>query len=351
MPGRIDTLTIDSAALAANPLGDPARRHVPVWLPPSYDDDAAGASGGGAGRRFPVIYWLAGFTSTGASLFQDNPWQPGLGRRLDDLVSSGAMGEVIVVAPDCFTRFGGSQYLDSPASGLYETHLCRELVPEVDRRYRTQATRDSRGIGGKSSGGFGALVLAMRNPDLFAAVASHAGDAYFELSVLGLIPATVRALRRHGGVQPFLRQFEDKASKRAEDIETMSMLALCAAYAPDPALPDGFALPFDPDTGEIVEATWRRFKAWDPVEMVNEHGAALRRMRLVYLDAGTRDEWALDLGARILAQRLRRLDVAVDHQEFDDGHRNTSYRYVVSLPKMAAALGAVPGMAAARAPS
>src|SRR3569623_1225308 len=224
MPGRTDSFSIDSAALAGNPLGDPARRPVPVWLPPSYDH--------APGRRYPVVYWLSGFASTGASFFQGTPWSPALADRLDRLVAAGRMGEVIVVAPDCFTRFGGSQYIDSPATGRYETHLCHELIPPIDARYRTAASRAGRAVGGKSSGGFGALVLAMRHPALYAAIASHAD--------------------------------------------------------------------------------------------------ALRGMRRVFLDAGTRDEWALDVGARVMAARMRALGVPVEHEEFDDGHMTTSYRYEVS---------------------
>lgn len=332
MPGRIETLSIDSAALTGNPLGDPARRTIPVWLPPSYDSAPQ--------RRYPVVYWLAGFTGTGPTLFQGTPWQPSLGQRLDRLADSGAMGEVIVVAPDCFNRYGGSQYLDSPATGRYQTHLCDEVVPNIDQRFRTTGTRAGRGIGGKSSGGYGALMLGMRRPDLFAAIASHAGDGYFELSILHDIPKVVRALRRHGGIAGFLRAFDAAASHRSDDITTMMMLAMGAAYAPDPAQPLGFALPFNLETGELDDGVWRRFKACDPVELVPTHAEALRSMALIYLDAGTRDEWALDLAARILAARIRTLGIAVEHQEFDDGHMNTSYRYDVSLPLMAAALGA-----------
>ncbi|MBC8131983.1 MAG: esterase [Deltaproteobacteria bacterium] len=335
MTARIENLVIDSAVLAGNPLGDPARRAPPVWLPPSYDSSPS--------RRFPVIYWLAGFTSTGASLFQGTPWQPPLGERLNRLMTSGQMGEAIVVAPDCFTRFGGSQYLDSPATGLYETHVCQELIPAVDAKFRTIRHANARGIGGKSSGGFGALVLAMRHPDLFCAVASHAGDAYFEVSVLRDIPTAARTLRRHHGISGFLRHFDAAVTKKSDDISTMMMLAMSAAYAPSPGAPDGFLLPFDPDTGELVMQVWRRFKAWDPAELLASHADALRGMRLVYLDAGTRDEWGLDLAARLMATRMRRLGITVDHQEFDDGHMNTAYRYDVSLPKMASALAPATG--------
>jgi S-formylglutathione hydrolase FrmB len=330
--GTLRIETIDSDVLRDNPLRDPPRRRVAIWLPPSY--------AGSPERRYPVIYWLAGYTGTGEMMFQSTPWQPGLGERLDRLVGQGSMGEAIVVAPDGFTRLGGSQYLDSPSSGAYETHLTTEVVPAIDRRFRTLATRAARGIGGKSSGGFGALVLAMRHPALFSAVACHSGDAYFELSVLPDVAKTVRTLRKHGGVDGFLRYFEATEAKRPDDITTIMLLALGACYSPDPAQPRGIALPFDLETGEIDWAVWRRWKAWDPVEMVAAHADALRALTLLFIDAGSRDEWGLDLGARILARRLSALGVVFEHQEFDDGHRGINYRYDVSLPRIAAALGA-----------
>jgi S-formylglutathione hydrolase FrmB len=335
MPGTIVFHAVESRALAANTLGDPATRRAAVWLPPSYAASPA--------RRYPVVYWLAGYAGTGETLFQDAPWRPGLGQRLDRLVDEAGMGEVIVVAPDGFTRWGGSQYLDSPVNGGHETHLVRELVPAIDARFRTVATREARAIGGTSSGGFGALVLAMRAPDVFGAVASHAGDMYFELSILKDIPAAARTLRRHAGIDGFLRHFERAEVKRPDDFTTIMMLALAAAYSPDATRPRGVALPFDLVTGELDRDVWRRWKAWDPVELVAEHAEALRRLKLIYLDAGTRDEHALDLGARLFAARLRALGIPCQHEEFDDGHRGTSYRFDVSLPRLATALGAEPG--------
>ena len=326
---------VDSRVLAGNALGDPTTRRIAVWLPPSY--------GAAPARRYPVIYWLSGYAGTGEMLFSGTPWQPGLGDRLDRLVASGEMGEAIVVAPDGFTRWGGAQYLDSPAIGNYETHVVRELIPAIDGRYRTVAARDARAIGGKSSGGFGALVLAMRNPELFSAVASHAGDMYFELCALPDLPVAVRTLNRHGGIAGFLRQFDAKARKDGADFTTIMVLAQAGAYSPDPGRAHGVALPFDLETGEIDWTVWRRWKSWDPVEMVATHGEALRRMKLIFVDAGTRDEHNLDIGARIFVRRLHALGIACEHQEFDDGHRGTAYRYDVSLPKLAAAIGAIVG--------
>jgi S-formylglutathione hydrolase FrmB len=323
--------TVESRALVGNPLGDPTSRRVAVWLPPSYARDRD--------RRYPVIYWLAGYAATGEMLFSGNRWQLGLGDRLDRLVGSGAMGEAIVAAPDAFSRWGGAQYLDSPAIGNYETHVIDEVVAAVDARFRTVPAREARAIGGKSSGGFGALVLAMRHPDRFTAVASHAGDMAFEWSVLPDLPVAARTLRRHGGVESFLARFEARENKSRDELTTMMVLAQAGAYSPDGERPARIALPFDVDTAEIDWEVWRRWKAWDPVELVTRHADALRGMRLIFVDAGTRDEHHLDLGARIFARRLRALGVACEHEEFDDGHRGTAYRYDVSLPKLAAAIG------------
>jgi S-formylglutathione hydrolase FrmB len=330
--GTVIVETVESPALVGNPLGDASTRRVAIWLPPSYATAPA--------RRYPVIYWLAGYGGTGEMLFADSPWQPGLGARLDRLVGEGLMGETIVVAPDGFTRWGGGQYVDSSALGDYETYLTRDVLPAIDARFRTRPSRDARAIGGKSSGGFGALTLAMRNPDLFSAVASHAGDMYFELSVIPDLAVAARTLRRHGGIGGFLTQFDAQPVKDGASFTTMMVLAYAGAYSPDRDRPYGVALPFDIETGEIDWAVWRRWKAWDPVDMAATHAEALRQMRLIFVDAGTRDEHNLDLGARIFARRLRGLGITCEHEEFDGGHRGTAYRYDVSLPKLAAVIGA-----------
>lgn len=121
--GRVQVVEFESAVLKGNPLGDPHVRRIPVWTPPSYDAEPA--------RRYPVLYVLTGFTGRGRMLLNDNLWSPSLDDRLDALVAAGRCGEMIVVMPDCATRFGGSQYVDSAATGRYGEHLVAELVPWV----------------------------------------------------------------------------------------------------------------------------------------------------------------------------------------------------------------------------
>jgi enterochelin esterase family protein len=329
--GRVTLERFESQALRGNAAGDPHVRTVPVYLPPSYDREP--------GRRYPVCYVLTGFTGRGRMLLNDNPWSPSLDDRMNGLVASKRCGEMILVMPDCFTKFGGSQYLDSTATGRYMEHVVRELVPHVDRTYRTLAAPGHRGVVGKSSGGYGALVLAMKNPDVFGAVASHSGDMYFEYCYRPDIPRFIRLVQDAGGLEPWFREFEVAVQKEKDHFHVLNILGMAAAYSPNPATPPfGFDLPCDLESGVFREDVWARWLAHDPLVLLERHADALRGMRLVYLDCGTKDEWHLHLGARMFARRLAELGIAHEHQEFRDGHMNVSYRYDTSLPMLAKSL-------------
>ena len=172
MPGTIITETITSHVLRDNPLGDPYVRQIPVYLPPDY--------GGSNLTRFPAVYLLAGFTGRGSFMTNDTAFDEPIQERLDRLIATGQIEPMIVVLPDGFTRYGGSQYLNSSATGRYEDHLLTEIIPHIDRAFRTRPEAAYRAIGGKSSGGFGALVHGMRHPGIFGAIACHSGDMSFE---------------------------------------------------------------------------------------------------------------------------------------------------------------------------
>ncbi len=236
--GRVVIETFESEALRGNRAGDPATRKVPVYLPPSYDAEPA--------RRYPVVFVLTGFMGRGRMLLNDGPWSPALNDRMDALIAAGRAGETILVMPDCFTRYGGSQYLNSSATGRYEDHVIEELVPWADRTFRTRAAREHRGVAGKSSGGYGALVLGMRHPDVFGAVACHSGDLYFDYCYRGDVPAFCTAIQRAGGVGPWLEAFERKLQKKHDDFTVLNVLGMAASYSPNPATPPfGVDLPCD----------------------------------------------------------------------------------------------------------
>lgn len=321
--GHVVVLTLQSRVLRRNAAGDPHVRELAVYLPPGYDATP---------ERYPVLVALAGFLGTGRTMLNVSAWGETLPERLDRLQRRGVIGPMIVAMPDCFTRYGGSQYLDSSATGRYASHLVDEIVPLLDARLRTLPGPRHRGIFGKSSGGYGALLHAMSRPDVFGAVACHSGDMAFEYCYLPDFPKLLQQIQRHGGVQGFLRAFDRAPHKTGEQIAALNILAMAACYSPHRRRPLGIGLPMDPETGAIDARVWERWLEHDPVRMVPRFAANLRRLRLVYLDCGGRDEYNLLWGARQVAAKLRRARVRCVYEEFDGGHRDIAYRLDRSLP-------------------
>lgn len=319
-------LSVSSDALAGNPLDDPVQRDLYLVAPDGIPDEPA-----------PVIWYLPGYGGVGGALLSHDPWQEGLEERLTRLYAEGSIEPLWVALPDAFTRLGGCQYLSSPAVGDYEGYLLDECRAAVTARL--PVTRHA--IAGKSSGGFGALVHAMRRPDLFEAVACHSGDLGFEMSVFPEIPRLMNAIRDHGSVEALLDAHARAAHKRGGRwFGPLMVLALAAVYSPDPSAPLGIGLPFDLERGELLPEVLDRWRAWDPVRMVErvEYLEALRGMRLVFVDCGRRDEYFLHWGARAFCKKMG--DAGVDHvfDLFDGGHRGTGFRLDVSLPRLSAAL-------------
>ncbi|HEY8428625.1 MAG TPA: alpha/beta hydrolase-fold protein [Sandaracinaceae bacterium] len=321
--GRIELPLFESGLLAGNVLGDPSEREVLVYLPPSYDGR----------RRFPLVMVLPPYAAGHRSLVNYKLWEPNFFERYEALLARGEAKEAIVVAPDCMTRWGGSQFLDSAATAPYQRYLVEEVLPFVDARYRTIPKREARAVVGRSSGGFGALRLGIDRPDAFAAYASHAGDAAFEVSIRPSFTSVAITLERAGGVQRFLERFAQLGPSSGGDFEAIMTIATAAAYAPEPEAPlPHAALPFDPRTALPIDDVWQRWLAHDPVVRLDRDPDALRSAALVFLDAGDRDEHGLQFGARLLADRLRARGAKVIHEEFPGGHRGTAYRYERSLP-------------------
>ncbi len=315
--GTVRALRHKSSVLKGNPLGDSHIRDLFIYLPPGYED---------SGDDYPTVHCLTGFTGRGKMLLNDNAFTPNLAERMDRLIAASTIRPMIVVMPDCFTYYGGSQYINSTATGNYEDYLTQEIVPFVDANFRTNPNRDSRAVMGKSSGGYGSLIMGMRHADIFGLVCSTAGDAYFEYCYPMDFAKAFRAIK--GDPQGFMRKFWATEKQNKDDHAALNTIGMAACYSPNGT---GFDLPFDLSAGEIREDVWHRWLEHDPVRLVERFVKNLQSLKLLYLDAGRRDEFSLDIGARILARKLRDFDIPHIHEEFDDGHMGISYRYDRSL--------------------
>jgi S-formylglutathione hydrolase FrmB len=332
----VEILHHTSAILEKNPLGDPHVRELAIYLPPSYATDQE--------RRYPTITVLSGYGGIGLQLLNRDGWLEPLDKRFDRLIREGKAKEAIVILPDCFTKYGGSQYIDSPAVGSYETYVAEELIHFVDARYRTIPKRDARAVIGKSSGGYGAMILAMHRPDVFGAFGSHAGDCAFDLCYAHEFPRTMLMFEKHGGVHGFLQHFDRLPSKPEDAAEGMSQVLAAACWSPWRKGPYGYGVgfdfPYDLHTCRRIDHVWQRWMEWDPVALLDRDQILdhMRRMRAIYLDGGRTDEYHLQLGARQVSAKLQRAGIAHVHEEFEGGHFNVQYRYDRSLEVISKAL-------------
>jgi len=330
--GGLEETWFESQVLRGNRLGDPHVRPLWVYLPPGYDAEPE--------RRYPAIYLLQGLTGQLDMWRNRSAFRQTVPEMFDALFATGGAPPCILVWVDCWTSVGGSQFLDSPGTGRYHTYLCEEIVPWVDGRYRTLAAREHRGVAGKSSGGYGAMVTPMLRPDLFAGLATHAGDALFEVCYQPEFRMSARALRDHygGSFDAFWADFRSRpAFSKPSDDHLLNDWCMASCYSTDSEV----RLPYDIATGELVPEVWSRWLALDPVRMVADKAEAMRSMRAIYIDAGTRDEWYLDLGAGAFRRALAAVGVTdVFCELFDAAHGRIEYRYPIGLRYLAERLSA-----------
>lgn len=327
--GRFDEHELESDALRGNRLGDPHVRPLWVYAPPAYDAEPE--------RRLPSVYLIQGLTGQLDMWRNRSAFRPTVPELVDRLFAEEGCPPALVVFVDAWTSLGGAQFVDSPAVGRYHTYLCDEVVPFVDARYRTLAEPAHRGISGKSSGGYGAMVTPMLRPDLFGGLATHAGDALFEHAYLPDFREAARALRDvyDGSYDAFWEDFRSRpAFTKGTDFALLNTWTMAACYS---ANEDGSVeLPFDVESGMLRPDVWERWLAWDPVRMAERHADALRGLRAIYVDAGKKDQYFLDVGADAFRAALARIGVTdVFFELFDATHSGIEYRYPLALRYLA----------------
>jgi hypothetical protein len=332
LAGRLDRHTFSSQLLRDNPLGDSAERPLWVYVPPGYDD---------SDTRYPAMYVIQGYTGHVGMWANRQPYRQPFIETADAVFASGKVPGCVVVYVDAWSKYGGSQFVDSPGTGRYHSYLCDEIIPWIDAHYRTIADRESRAISGKSSGGFGAMITPMLRPDLFGALATHAGDTLYELCYVPEFGKAARLLREYDhDIMCWWDDFTSRPSFTKDADATLLMTLGCSACFS--ARDDGTVeLPFDPVTGALRPALWQRWLDWDPVRMVPRYADAIRSLRAVWIDAGTKDEWFLDLGAAAFRAEIKLAglpDERVSFELFDAGHGGIDYRYPLALTWLAGRL-------------
>lgn len=311
-----------SKILGKNRLGDPSTREIVVYVPH-----------GESGANLPLLVDIVGFTSGGPAHVNWRNFGENLPERLDRLIFEGIVPPVVVAFPDCFTRLGGNQYIDSLAMGPWATWLTTEMLEDVESRFKCGGF-GKRGLFGKSSGGYGAVVHAMKYPEIWSAAACHSGDMAFELCYLPEMPSGLRAISNAGSIEAFVTNFEKGPKYSGGALHDLMTLAMAATYDPDPD-PDtfcGIRLPVDLDTCELIEERWSAWLSWDPVQMVDHHAENLKSLKGLWIECGNVDQYNLVYGARRLHKKLTSANVAHIYREFPDNHSSIDYRLDESLP-------------------
>jgi S-formylglutathione hydrolase FrmB len=286
----------------------------------------------------PAVYFLHGFTGSARGWTNVSAFTATVPDRIDALVESGAVPPFVAVFPDGFTGVGGTQWTNAAAVGRYQDYVADDVVARVERELGTIPRREARAIVGKSSGGYGALVMGRDRPDVFAHLACHAGDAFFEYCYLLDLPKAAAALVGAPDAAAWLEAMKRRGAETklaGDDHPVLNVLGMAAHYSPDPGAPLGLALPFELPSGRLRKDVWERWLEHDPVRFVPRTLDAYRRLATLFVDCGTRDEFNLRWGARMVVEALRAGGVEVVHEEFEDGHMGINYRYDVSLRHLA----------------
>ena len=309
--------------LRGNPLGDPSQREIHVWSPFGVDSK----------ESLPWVLVLPAFTSTGVAYLSRAWRKPSLPQVLDGLISQG-MKPCRVILPDAMTAVGGSQYLDSAGIGAYATWLVEELPRFLGQHYGASAEWYATG---SSSGGYGALSLAMLRPGHFKAIAAHSPDAGFETCYPPDFPGAVETIRDAGGLSAWWSDFCERDFLKGSDHSVLGLVGMSCAYSPQPGTqPLPCRLPVDLETGALLPEVFDSWLEHDPVRMIPQHTQALDSLSGIYLDVGRRDEFRLQVGARRLAKALENSSAALAYSEHEGGHFGLKSRLRTSIPWLVA---------------
>lgn len=331
--GTVEKITVHGDALVGNLAGEPADRTVFVYLPPSYATDR--------NRRYPVAYLLHGYGLTGER------WMTfaKLSDAADRQMAAGSVKEMIVVNPDSWTKNGGSMYSSSPTSGDWEAFMAEDLVKYIDSHYRTIATRESRGLGGHSMGGYGTVRIGMKRPDVFSSLyimsacclmndpTPRAGGPGRAGGQRGAAPAAGAATPA-GQATPAAGDpaGQNAAARGAGDGRAGAaggrgrgagggnvQLAEAQAWSANPGNPPDYAdLPVV--NGEVQPLIRQKWIANSPLAMLDQHYSNLKKYSAIAIEVGTMD--GLASSNRDLDKAMTQMGIQHTFETYEGDHTN-----------------------------
>jgi S-formylglutathione hydrolase len=268
LAGTVERIKLHGKFLEGNLEGDSPDRDVAIYLPPSYAKNRH--------RRYPVVYFLHGFTQSTDKWYGQSEFWAKLPTILNKTWGQTGNREMIFVTPDAFTRYQGSFYSNSVTTGNWEDYIVSELVPYVDAHYRTIPDRTSRGLAGHSMGGYGTIRIGMRHPDVFSSIY--------------LLSACCMAFPDSFVSENGTKAEAAKTPEQADALPTLARLlvAVSAAWAPNPKNPPFFAdLPVK--DGKLVDEVVAKFHANQPLHMIDQYVGNLRQLNAIGIDVGSKD--------------------------------------------------------------
>lgn len=309
---------IISESLKSNVLKDSFNRGISILLPSSYHTSK---------KRYPVIYLLPAFAKNHCFLFQNHCFEQNIANMVEDLINRKKIPEVIIVSVDGNTYYGSSQYINSIGTGKYQDFISKDVVTFIDTKYRTKAKQKNRAIIGKSSGGYGAFISVLKNPEIFSTAGCIAPDSGFEYCYLPFIPISIEIFRKYGGLENFCKKMHSNKSNDAHFMITSSLVAMSSCYSPNLSSKLKFDFICNIETGEIDYKSWEKWKQNDLIEIINEYSESLKKINFITIKTGRYDEYNMHLGSRIIYSKLQKNSLNSKYEEPDCCHFGSEYLF------------------------
>lgn len=310
--GTVEIVKHSSTILTDNVLNDPTLRNLVVYLPPSYSKNA---------DAYQTIYVLPSFAKCPLTYLNSFVFAKPLIKLIDEAIVSNEIEESIYVFPDCSTRYGTSQYINSKGNGRYQDYFIDEIVSYVDHHYRTIQAPSHRMLLGRSSGGYGAFYNLLTRPDVFLNAGCIAPDCGFEYCYLPFVPHVLNTFEKFGGHRNFIDTPQAIFPKSADYIQALSLIAMANCYSPgDTTSSDSFKFVCDMERGEFSDDIWDIWKSYDPLRLINKYEDNIKKAKFLSIYVGKEDEHHMRWGSRALSDKLKDRNIPHIYQETNGGH-------------------------------